>query len=323
MKASLLDRSRTRVGMPDAEALEATVARAVHAEQVGYDRFWVAEHHAVSGHRVRDTGGAPGGDRRTYHRIRIGSGGVMLPLHQPLVVAEQFLVLDALHPGRVDLGLGRSLGFTPPVRRALRRDHEDGDTFEDDLDELRGYLEGTAEVTARPSHRQAGADARARHRARAGGRRPARACPWSWVAPSSSPPSCPMRCRGYRRGFRPHRGSEPRVTISLDVLVADDDATGRELALPEAWAMARSRQTGEFPPLESIGAIREQSWPSQVRRRVEATLDRAVAGSPATVRRRLDTLVEATAADELLASSSTPDRDALLASDLMLAELLR
>ena len=127
----------------------------------------------------------------------------------------------------------------------------------------------------------------------------------------------------YRRGFRPHRGSEPRVTVSLDVLVADDDATGRELALPEAWAMARSRQTGEFPPLESIGAIREESWPSQVRRRVEASLDRAVAGSPATVRRRLDALVEATGADELLASSSTPDRDALLASDLMLAELLR
>ena len=138
MKASLLDRSRTRVGLPDAEALEATIARAVHAEQVGYHRFWVAEHHAVPG----IASGAPAvllaavGARTT--RIRIGSGGVMLPLHQPLVVAEQFLVLDALHPGRVDLGLGRSLGFTPPVRRALRRDHEDGDTFEDDLEDRFG-----------------------------------------------------------------------------------------------------------------------------------------------------------------------------------------
>ncbi len=251
MKASLLDRSRTRVGMPDAEALEATVARAVHAEQVGYDRFWVAEHHAVPG----IASGTPAVllaaiGARTHH-IRIGSGGVMLPLHQPLVVAEQFLVLDALHPGRVDLGLGRSLGFTPPVRRALRRDHEDGDTFEDDLDELRGYLEGTAEVTARPStgrpvpmHVLAtgrGLDVAARL-----------GLPVVVGGPVLESAELADALSRYRRGFRPHRGSEPRVTVSLDVLVADDDATGRELALPEAWAMARSRQTGEFPPLEGI-----------------------------------------------------------------------
>ena len=249
MKASLLDRSRTRVGMPDAEALEATVARAVHAEQVGYDRFWVAEHHAVPG----IASGTPAVllaaiGARTHH-IRIGSGGVMLPLHQPLVVAEQFLVLEALHPGRVDLGLGRSLGFTPPVRRALRRDHEDGDTFEDDLVELRGYLEGTAEVTARPStgrpvpmHVLAtgrGLDVAARL-----------GLPVVVGGPVLESPELADALSRYRRGFRPHRGSEPRVTVSLDVLVADDDATGRELALPEAWAMARSRQTGEFPPLE-------------------------------------------------------------------------
>ena len=322
MKLSLLDRSRTRDGRPDAEAVESTVARAVHAEQVGYERYWVAEHHAVPG----IASGVPAvllaaiGARTTG--IRIGSGGVMLPLHQPLVVAEQFLVLDALHPGRVDLGLGRSLGFTPPVRRALRRDHEDGDTFEDDLRELRGYLEGTAEVTARPStgrpvpmHVLAtgrGLDLAARL-----------GLPVVVGGPVLESPELADALSRYRRGFRPHRGSEPRVTVSLDVLVADDDATGRELALPEAWAMARSRQTGEFPPLESIGVIREESWPSQVRRRVEASLDRAVAGSPATVRRRLDALAEATGADELLASSSTPDHDALHASDRMLAELLR
>jgi hypothetical protein len=99
VKASLLDRSRTRVGVPDAEALEATPSRAVHAEQVGYDRYWVAEHHGVPG----IASGTPAvllaaiGARTTG--IRIGSGGVMLPLHQPLVVAEQFLALDALFRG--------------------------------------------------------------------------------------------------------------------------------------------------------------------------------------------------------------------------------
>lgn len=322
MRLSLLDRSRTRVGLPDVEALEATVDRAVRAEQVGYDRFWVAEHHAVPGIASGTPAVLLAAIGARTERIRIGSGGVMLPVHQPLVVAEQFLVLEALHPGRVDLGLGRSLGFTRPVRRALRRDHEDGDTFEDDLGELRGYLEGTAEVTARPATgRSVPMHVLATGRglevaARLG-------LPVVVGGPLLGSPELTDVLSRYRRGFRPHRGSEPRVTVSLDVLVADDDATARELALPEAWAMARSRQTGEFPPLESIDAIRGATWPSQVRRRVEASLDRAVAGSPATVRRCLDALVEASGADELLASSSTSDRDALLASDAMLRDLLR
>ncbi|SEC31506.1 luciferase family oxidoreductase, group 1 [Nocardioides exalbidus] len=321
MRLSLLDRSRTRVDSADADALEATVARAVHAEEVGYDRFWVAEHHAVPG----IASGVPAlllaaiGARTS--RIRLGSGGVMLPLHQPLVVAEQFLVLEALHPGRVDLGLGRSLGFTPPVRRALRRDHEDGDTFEDDLVELRGYLDGTSEVTARPATGRAvpmhvlatgrGLEVAARL-----------GLPVVMGGPILSSPDLAPALDGYRRAFRSHLGSSPSVTVSLDVLVADDDATASELALPEAWAMARSRQTGEFPPLESVKAIRAAAWPDQVRRRVEESVSRAVTGSPSVVRRRLEVLAERTGADELLASSSTYDRDALLASDRMLRSLL-
>ena len=321
MKAALLDRSRTRLGVPDAEALEATLARAVHAEEVGYHRFWVAEHHGVPG----IASGAPAvllaaiGARTT--RLRIGSGGVMLPLHQPLVVADQLLVLDALHPGRVDLGLGRSLGFTPPVRRALRRDLEDTDTFEEDLAEVRRYLDGTAEVTARPATGRPvpmyllatgrGLEVAARL-----------GLPVVVGGPVLDSDDLAPALAGYRREFRPHGASAPRVTISLDVLVADDDATARELALPEAWAMARSRQTGEFPPLEPVAAIRAASWPDQVRRRVDSALDRAVAGSPATVRRRVEALAERTGADELMASTSTYDRDALLASDRMLRDLL-
>jgi luciferase family oxidoreductase group 1 len=321
VRLSLLDRSRTRVGTPDAETLDATVARAVHAEQVGYDRFWVAEHHAVPGIASGTPAVLLAAIGARTDRIRIGSGGVMLPLHQPLVVAEQFLVLAALHPGRVDLGLGRSLGFTPPVRRALRRDHEDGDTFEGDLVELRGYLEGTAEVTARPA---TGTSVPMHVLATGRGLEVAArlGLPVVVGGPLLGSAELAGALAAYRRGFRPHRGSEPRVTVSLDVLVTDDDATGRELALPEAWAMARSRQTGEFPPLEPADAIRATSWPAQVQRRVEASLDRAVAGSAPTVRRRLEALVDATGADELLVSGSTPDREALLASDRMLRELL-
>ncbi|MCW2775966.1 MAG: class flavin-dependent oxidoreductase [Nocardioides sp.] len=321
VKLSLLDRSRTRVGVPDAEALEGTVARAVHAERVGYERYWVAEHHAVPG----IASGAPAvllaaiGARTS--RIRIGSGGVMLPLHQPIVVAEQFLVLDALFPGRVDLGLGRSLGFTAPVRRALRRESEAAESFGEDLAELRGYLEGTAEVTVRPAARRVlpmhllatgrGIEVAAQL-----------GLPVVVGGPVLESGDLPDLLGRYRRQFRPHRGSTPWVTISLDLTVADDDATARELALSEAWAMALSRQTGEFPPLESAAAIRDMPWPAQVQRRVEASLDRAVAGSPATVRRRLERLVECTNADEVLSSASTYDRDALLASDRLLRQLV-
>lgn len=321
MRLSLLDRSRTRAGTPDAAAITATVERAQQAEALGYERFWVAEHHAVPG----IASGVPAvllaavGARTST--IRIGSGGVMLPLHQPLVVAEQFLVLEALHPGRVDLGIGRSLGFTEPVRRALRSDVEAASTFEADVDELRSYLEGRAPITARP----AASSAVPMHLLATGagiGLAARLGLPVVVGGPILDSDEIGDRLARYRRDFLPHQGSSPHVTVSLDVLVADDDATARELALPEAWAMARSRQTGEFPPLESAAAIHAAAWTAQVRQRVDASLDRAVAGSPATVRRRLEQLAERTGADELLSSASTFDREALLASDGMLRDLV-
>jgi len=321
VKLSLLDRSRTRAGRPEAEGLTSSIDRASNAERLGYDRFWVAEHHAVPG----IASGSPPvllaaiGARTS--RIRLGSGGVMLPHHQPLVVAEQFLMLEALHPGRIDLGLGRSLGFTAPVREALR-DHGP-DTFEDDLRALRAYLDGEAAVTARP--RTTG---RVPMYVLATGRGTVVAARLGLPAVIGGPilaePRLDEVLEAYRRDFRPSPGVErPYVVVSLDVTVADDDATARELALPEAWAMARSRQTGEFPPLESAADIREQPWPAQVRERVEASLDRAVAGSPQTVRRALERLQERSGADELLASTSTYDRDALFASDAALRDLVR
>ncbi|WP_299056731.1 MsnO8 family LLM class oxidoreductase [uncultured Nocardioides sp.] len=321
MRLSLLDRSRTRAGTSDAAAVTATVARAVDAEAQGYHRFWVAEHHAVPG----IASGAPPvllaalGARTT--RLRLGSGGVMLPLHQPLVVAEQFLLLEALHPGRIDLGLGRSLGFTPPVRRALRREDQDAADFEADLEELRGLLTGTGEVTARPA---AGGTVpmhvlAVRHGVDVAGRL---GLPVVVGGPDLGSDEMVRSLADYRRTFRPWRGSKPSVTISLDVTVADDDATARDLALPEAWAMAQARRTGEFPPLRPVGAILDEPWPDQVRTRVEASLDRAVAGGPASVRRRLEQLVERTGADELMASTSTYDTDALRESDRLLRDLV-
>ena len=321
MRLSLLDRSRTRAGRPEGEALTGTIERAVHAEALGYERIWVAEHHAVPG----IASGSPpvllaaiGARTRT---IRIGSGGVMLPHHQPLVVAEQFRMLDALHPGRVDLGIGRSLGFTSPVRRALRHGAEALDTFESDLAELRAYLADTADITARPATgRRVPVHLLATGRglevaARLG-------LPVVVGGPVLDSAEIGDLLAAYRRDFRPHEGSTPSVTVSLDVTVAETDAEAREVALPEAWAMARSRQTGEFAPLEPADAIRAQPWTSQLRGRIESSLDRAVLGNPATVRRALEQLAERTAADELMISTSTYDRDALFASDAAVREII-
>lgn len=322
MRLSLLDRSRTRMGRPEAEGLTGSVERAVHAEALGYERFWVAEHHAVPG----IASGSPpvllaAIGARTHH-IRIGSGGVMLPNHQPLVVAEQFLMLDALTPGRIDLGVGRSLGFTAPVRRALRHDADAADTFEADLEELRHLIGGEAAVTAHPvpSSRvpmSLLATGRGVQIAARLGLPVVVAGPMLWSDAGAE------ALASYRRDFRPSKdASAPHVTVSVDVTVADDDDTARELALPEAWSLARARQVGEFPPLESPEAIRAQSWGRQLTQRVEASLDRGVAGSPGTVLRRLDELTARTGADELMASTSTFDREALFASDEKLRDLV-
>ena len=153
VRLSVLDRSRTREGHTHSEALRDTVRLARELERLGYHRVWVSEHHGVPG----VAGSAPtvlaaavAGATRT---IRVGTGGVMLPNHRPLVVAEQFGVLESLFPGRIDMGLGRSVGFTDGVRRALGRDKGDAEDFEAQLAELLGWFRGTSPtgVHARPA----------------------------------------------------------------------------------------------------------------------------------------------------------------------------
>lgn len=319
VKLSLLDRSRTRAGLPDAAGLSGSIERAMWAEELGYDRFWVAEHHSVPG----VASGSPAVilaaiGARTEH-IRIGSGGVMLPNHQPYVVAEQFLMLDALYPGRIDLGIGRSRGFTAPVRAALRED--DSRDFEHDLQELRAFLDGAASVTVRPQTQRSipmfllATGAGIKIAARQG-------LPVVIGGPILRDPSLGESLATYRRNFRSSASAAaPYVVISLDVTIADDEQRARDLALPEAWAMARSRQIGEFGPLESLDSIRDQHWTSQVQARIQHSLDHAVLGSPDTVRTQLAELIERTGADELLTSTSMYDRDALHASDAALRRL--
>jgi luciferase family oxidoreductase group 1 len=322
LRLSLLDRTRTRVGEPDAAALSGTVARAVRAEQLGFGRFWVAEHHGVPG----VAGAAPAvllaaiAGRTTT--IRLGSAGVMLPHHQPLVVAEQFATLSAFAPGRVDLGLGRSPGFTPPVRRALRETDRD---FTADLAELRGFLTGTAEITVHPQPVGAVplhvlATRRGLQVAAELGLPVIVGGPLLGVAGDPEPGLEALA--GYRRTFRPSaQQPEPRVAISLDVLVADTAAEAADLLLPEAWAMAQARTTGAFPALEPVAAVRAAARTPRQQQYLEQTAAAAIAGTAAQVERRLAELLDRTGAAELVASSSTFDRTALACSDAALAAL--
>ncbi|MGA9871276.1 MAG: MsnO8 family LLM class oxidoreductase [Rhodococcus sp. (in: high G+C Gram-positive bacteria)] len=322
MLVSILDRSRTRHGAPDAAALTGTIERAVRAERLGYHRFWVAEHHAVPGIASGSPPVLLAAMGAATSRIRIGSGGVMLPNHQPFVVAEQFAMLEALYPGRIDVGVGRSVGFTEPVRVALRTGAEEADTFAADIEELTGYLAGTGAVTVRPSVAAPPVYVLATGKGLA-------------IAAEAGLPvvvggpilqvgdRAESALAAYRRDFRPTEVNPmPTVVVSLDITVAESTERARELVLPEAWAMAQARRTGEFPPLTNPSEIDLDAAPSRVRERVEQSVAGALYGTPQRVADGLEELIERTGADEILASTSTYDREALFESDAALASLL-
>ncbi|MGW6470538.1 LLM class flavin-dependent oxidoreductase [Streptomyces nigra] len=320
---SVLDRSRTREGHTAPEALRDTVALARVAEELGFHRFWVSEHHGVPG----VAGSAPtvlaaavAGATRT---IRVGTGGVMLPNHRPLVVAEQFGVLESLFPGRIDMGLGRSVGFTGGVRKALGRDKEDAADFAGQLEELLGWFRGTsptgvharppegltvppfvlamgegADIAARAGLPMVIGDLRDRERMRRGVDR-------------------------YRERFRPSQwASEPYVVISGTVAVAATPEEARRLLVPEAWSMAYSRTHGTFPPLPPAERVEALSLSGREREFYERGLTGHVAGTEEQVAHELETLLKETGAQEVLVTTSTYDREALVDSYRRLARIV-
>ncbi|MEU4147968.1 LLM class flavin-dependent oxidoreductase [Streptomyces parvulus] len=323
IRFSVLDRSRIRAGGTAAGALRDTVELAREAERLGYHRFWVSEHHGVPG----VAGSAPtvlaAAVAAATSRVRVGTGGVMLPNHRPLVVAEQFGVLESLFPGRIDMGLGRSVGFTDGVRRALGRDKDDADDFEAQLAELLGWFRGTSPtgVHARPSEgltvppfvlamgegadvaARAGlpmviGDLRDRDRMRRGVDR-------------------------YRAGFRPSEWSpEPYVVVSGTIAVAGTPEAARRLLVPEAWSMTHARTRGSFPPLPPAEEVEARTMTARERELYEAGLAGHLAGTEEQVAAELERLVEQTGAQEVLVTTSTYDREALLDSYRRLARVV-
>ncbi|MFF7728083.1 MsnO8 family LLM class oxidoreductase [Streptomyces sp. NPDC008001] len=324
IRLSVLDRSRTRRGRPPGEALRDTVRFAQQTEALGYHRFWVAEHHGVPG----VAGSAPtvlaAAVAAATSRIRVGTGGVMLPNHRTLVVAEQFGVLESLFPGRIDMGLGRSVGFTDGIRRALGTEKEAMGDFGAQLAELEGWFtDGPRphpEVHARPAEglripafvlaNEAGADLAA-------------AAGAALVIGGLTGDERTLAAIGrYRAAFRPSAWwQQPYVVVAGNVAVAATREEARRLLVPEAWALAHSRTHGVFPPLEPAEETEARAMTDRERRLYEDGLRGHLHGTEDDVAAALGTLLDRSGADEVLVTTSSYDREALLDSYRRLARI--
>ncbi|GAA5051472.1 MsnO8 family LLM class oxidoreductase [Nocardia callitridis] len=320
MRVSLLDRARTRSGETDAEAVAGTVERAVRAERLGFDRFWTAEHHAVPGIASAAPTLLLAAIGARTDRIRLGTGGIMVPNHRPLVVAEQALLLESLYPGRVDIGLGGSLGFTAPVRRALGRTIVRDGAYAAEIAEILAYLDGRADITVRPRVDpppvlllaiQGGLTLAAEL-----------GLPVVIGGPLLRDKK---RLDAYFQNFRPSSlVPDPYLIASVEVSVAETTERARDLLLPEAWAYADSRDVGEFRALRPVAHVRRMLSGASSSKKIEAVrawTDAAVAGTAEAVADALAKIVERTGASEILASVSTFERADVEDTDEFLAAL--
>jgi luciferase family oxidoreductase group 1 len=312
---SVLDLAPVPTGSTVGEALQASIGLAQHVETLGYGRFWVAEHHNMPGIASSSPPVLLAAIAARTSTIRVGSGGVMLPNHAPLVVAEQFGMLEALHPGRVDLGIGRAPGTDQRTAMALRRsvDALSAEEFPAQLTDLMGFFTGVwpdghamAAVQAVPGQGQS---------------------PDLWLLGSSgysaqvagilglpfafahhfSPVNTLPALELYRSTFRPSSTlSAPYAMVCAAVVCADSDARARELAAPSAlgFLKLRSGHPSTTPTPEEAAAY---TYSPAERAFIDDRLDSQILGSPDTVEQGMRDLLHRTAADELMITTATFD----------------
>ncbi len=305
---SVLDLVPIGSGSTATAALAASTALARRVDELGYVRYWVAEHHGMPGIGSSSPAVLIAHLAGATSRIRVGSGGVMLPNHQPLVIAEQFGTLDALHPGRIDLGIGRAPGTDPRTARALRRgtDPLGADDFPEQLTELMAYFHGDGPVLAVPAKGQQPALwllGSSGYSAQVAG---LLGLPFAF-AHHFSGENTDAALALYRQTFRPSAVlQQPYAMICAAVLVAETDAEARRLALPSALQFLRLRlgTPGLVPTPEEAAA---HPYSDQERAFIEHRMAGQVIGSPTTVRDGVRALVERTGVDELMVTTSTHD----------------
>ena len=307
---SVLDLVGMRTGEPAGSAIARSVDLAQHAERWGYTRFWLAEHHSIEGLACSATPVLIGHVAASTKTIRVGSGGVMLPNHAPLVVAEQFGTLEALHPGRIDLGLGRAPGGDLQTMRALRRDlRQTGDEFPALLEELRTYLEpaepgqGVKAIPGQGSNVPITLLGSSGFSAQLAG---TLGLPFAFAA-HFAPEYLYAAARLYRERFRPSAAlRRPYLMVAVPVIVAETDVAARRLfTTPQQrfLRLIRNQPVELLPPVDSM----EKLWNDFERAAVETRLSASVVGSQATVQAGLEKLVLQTQADELIVVRDTYD----------------
>jgi luciferase family oxidoreductase group 1 len=320
---SVLDLAPIGTGSTATAALATSTKLVQLVEDLGFRRYWVAEHHGMPGIASSSPAVLIAHLAAVTERIRVGSGGVMLPNHQPLVIAEQFGTLDALHPGRIDLGIGRAPGTDQRTARALRRGTAalGADDFPEQLDELMAYFRGDGPVAAVPAQGQDPAVwllGSSGYSAQLAG---LMGLPFAFAHHFSSENTLPA-LELYRKMFRPSEVlAEPYALIAASVLCAPDDAEARRLALPSALQFLQLRlgRPGPVPTPEEAAAYR---YSPEERDFVEQRLASQIIGSPETVRTGATELVERTGVNELMVVTSTHDGDDRLRSYRLLTEAL-
>jgi luciferase family oxidoreductase group 1 len=312
---SVLDLAPVGEGSTPAAALRSSLVLAAEVERLGYRRYWVAEHHNMPGIASSSPAVLLAHAAGVTETIRLGSGGVMLPNHASLVVAEQFGMLEALHPGRIDLGIGRAPGTDQLTARALRRGPHGlaADDFPDQLVELMSYFTGEmpeghpyASGTAVPGRGQQPALwllGSSDYSARAAG---ALGLPFSFAHHFAAANTLPA-VGAYRAAFRPSDElDEPYVMLGVSVVCAETDDQARWLAGPGALAFLRLRsgRPGRYPTPEEAAGYHFTPHEREV---VKAWTSSHVVGDPGTVRTRLADLADRTGADELMITTLTHD----------------
>ena len=319
---SVLDLSPVIEGDDAAQAFRNTLDLARHAEGLGFNRYWLAEHHNMPGIASAATAVVVGHVAAGTRTIRVGAGGIMLPNHAPLTIAEQFGTLASLYPGRIDLGLGRAPGSDQQTMRALRRDPMSAESFPRDVMELQGYFRPAVPGQAIQAVPGAGLDVpiwllgsslfNAQLAAMLG-------LPFAFAA-HFAPDAMMQAIALYRDRFEPSAALQrPYVMLGLSVFGAETDEEARFIATSaqlQFIALRRGTPGKLKPPVASMDGL----WSPQEEAQVRHTLSQSIVGGPETVRRGLAEVLRRTQADELLIAGQIHDHSARLRSYTIVAE---
>jgi luciferase family oxidoreductase group 1 len=313
---SVLDLAPIPEGSDAAEALRRSLDLAQHAERWGYQRFWLAEHHSMPGIASAATSVVIAHVAGGTSTIRVGAGGIMLPNHAPLVIAEQFGTLASLFPGRIDLGLGRAPGSDQLTIRALRRYHSAADSFPNDVAELMYYFRPVEPGQAVQAVPGAGLEVpiwilgSSLYGAQLAA---AMGLPFAFAS-HFAPAMMTEAIQLYRTGFRPSdQLKRSYLMLGVNVVAAETNEEAKFLftSLQQAFINLRLGRPGRLPPPVSGFGDRLDAVARSI---LDQALGRAIVGSPDTIRRGLRAFAAETGADELMITSQIFDHDARLRS---------